>query len=392
MLLVQTRGYPRVWTRNSLTVQCGPGVSFLSPGVDEFRPLRKNKFAPLAEAKAVPQRARFGPCLQQAYERGSVRQPLGLEALGHFCSLPEPYRGFKSHCQRQTRRYSTWKKKDGLKERRSYDARSNNLNKTTHRSQVVFVMICPCLVSPAFWMLPVDMDSLPASQSAALEQMARSKVAGTLISATQLAQLIGKCHRTAFGALVEVWTADAAWKPMSQCPDLLGALQDALLGVAGSLAELITPAAAPDQHPTGTEDPADESPAETPDTSAAHAVAVGARESAREAAVGSRETALGSREATLLARETALGSREATLENREAALGSREAAVRSREVALGAREVTMGTTRVAPAATAAAEPTRTAALERYELEMEERKAEGAAGALVNLGSKRPRRS
>ena len=261
-----------------------------------------------------------------------------------------------------------------------------------HRSQVVFAMICPALVLPAIWMLPVDKDSLPASQSAALEQMTKAKVARTLISASQLAQLIGKSQSTAFGALVEVWTADAAWKPMSQCPDLLGALQDALLGVAGSLAELITPAAAPDQHPT--DDPADESPAETPGTSAARAAVVGAREAsvgAREAALGSRETALGSRETALENRETALGCRENALGSREAAVRSRETAVRSREVALGARETTIGTTRVAAAAVVAV-LTKTAAQERYELEMEERKAEGAAGALVNLGSKRPRRS
>ena len=50
---------------------------------------------------------------------------------------------------------------------------------------VVFAMICPFLVL-------------------------------TLISATQLAELIGKCHRTAFGAKVEVWTADATWKPLNE--------------------------------------------------------------------------------------------------------------------------------------------------------------------------------
>ena len=57
--------------------------------------------------------------------------------------------------------------------------------------------------------------------------MARAKVEGTLISATQLAEPIGKYHRTAFGAKVEVWTVLATWKPMSQCHDLLGALYDA---------------------------------------------------------------------------------------------------------------------------------------------------------------------
>ena len=47
--------------------------------------------------------------------------------------------------------------------------------------------------------------------------MARAKVEGTLISATQLAELIGKCHRTAFGAKVEVWTVHATWKAMRHC-------------------------------------------------------------------------------------------------------------------------------------------------------------------------------
>ena len=119
---------------------------------------------------------------------------------------------------------------------------------TDRHLQMVFALICPLLVLPAFWMLPVDMDSLPASQSAALEQMAQAKVEGTLISSKQLAQRIGKSQQTTFGALVEVWTAEAAWKPMSQCLDLLGALQDAMHGITGSLAALVTPAAAPDRH------------------------------------------------------------------------------------------------------------------------------------------------
>jgi hypothetical protein len=80
-------------------------------------------------------------------------------------------------------------------------------------------------------MLVVGVDSMPGSQSAAINMMSQSSASGQLISSKALAVLVGKAQNTPFDKLVEVLSVvpeseELNWVSMSSCGTLLADLRD----------------------------------------------------------------------------------------------------------------------------------------------------------------------